>query len=225
MLPERFFHPLALDEFLDEDHGLDEDDDLDEGYGYDLDPEDVRQVIMEALLDPRAQGDKRVLHYARENLQFYDDHEHPAAAEMLTKVIEAHPGERFALGALRASLREDAVRTLEELAELHRELTLLPPERRDLRFYYFAPSVLAEAAQDDERAGDLADEGIELARSLDRAQAADMIISRSPAQRHKGRAAEIFKKHLEGLREYLETTRTGHAEGAPERPSGSTPGA
>ncbi|WP_327047615.1 SEC-C metal-binding domain-containing protein [Microbispora sp. NBC_01189] len=207
MLPERFFHPLDLNEALDE------------AYGDDGDSADVRAVIEEALFDPRAQGDERVFGYAWECLEFYDDDELPAAADWLAKVIEAHPGQRFALGALRATLRgqEDRATTLEEITALHQELVLLPPDQRDLRFYYFAPSALAEATQDEERGGALADEGIELAESLDRGPDAGQITERSPAERHKRMAVEAYKSQMDDLLAHLQSTRHGHALGASAR--------
>lgn len=206
MLPDRFFHPLDLNEALDE------------AYGDNGDAAAVRAMIEEALLDPRAQGDEKVFDYAWECLEFYDDAELPAAVDMLTKVIEAHPGQRFALGALRASLRgQEAATTLEEITALHHELTLLPPEQRDLRFYYFAPGALAEATQDEARGGALADEGIEIARSLGRSHDVDQITERSPAERHQRLAAEAFKERMNDLLEHLEAAGHGHALGASSR--------
>ncbi|WP_405086786.1 IS1096 element passenger TnpR family protein [Microbispora sp. NBC_01389] len=207
MLPERFFHPLDLNEALDE------------AYGDDGDSAAVRAVIEEALFDPRAQGDEKVFDYAWECLEFYDDDELPSAADWLAKAIEAHPGQRFALGALRASLRvrESAAETLEEITALHQELVLLPPDQRDLRFYYFAPVVLAEATQDEERGGALADEGIGLARSLDKSRDAQQIIERSPAERHRRMAAEAFESQMNDLLEHLQSARRGHSPGATSR--------
>jgi hypothetical protein len=78
VLPSHCFRPLNLHEALDE------------AYGEDEDAAAVRAVMASALLDPRAKGDPHVFDYAWEAIEFYDD-ELPMAAELLAKLIEAHP--------------------------------------------------------------------------------------------------------------------------------------
>lgn len=151
-LPDRCFGPLDLDDVLT---GV---------YTETEDAGAVRDVFAEALLDPRAQGDASVFDYACEYVEFVDD-DFSEAVAFMARLIEAHPGQRFALGALRASLREpgEAPTVRKEIAALHEEMRGLPTGERDLRLYFYAPEALAGATGDDERGGALAAEGMELA--------------------------------------------------------------
>ncbi|GAA3465751.1 hypothetical protein [Nonomuraea roseola] len=84
------------------------------------------------LLDPRSQGDPGVFELAWELVDLYDDDELDDAVELLTEVLNAHPDQRFALGALRAAHRD--AEGLAEMEALHRDMSFLLPERRDLPF-------------------------------------------------------------------------------------------
>ena len=214
MLPDRCFHPLDLDTALDA------------AYGDGGDTKAVWTLIAEALLDPRSRGDERVFDYAWECLEFFEDDDMPAAVELMTRLIDAHPDERFALGALRASLRDprETRMALEEITTLHTDLVALPPEERDLRFYHLAPDALAELTGDDERGGALAAEGIALAMQRGRADDADQIVQRSPGAEHRLIADEREAAQMAEIQEELETI-SGPRQGAtPAGKRGLPPG-
>ena len=188
MLPDHYFHPLDLGRAIDEAFG-DDDDAL-----------AVRGIVLEALLDPRARGDERVFDYAWESLEFYDDDQASAVVAMLTRLIEVHPADRFALGALRASWCDDGGETaaLRELTSLHGELAALPAEQRDLRFYRVAPNSFAGFG-DEEFGCALAAEGVALATRLGRDSDAAEIMMHSPAEEHKRISYERMAAQLEPL--------------------------
>ncbi|MFE3454752.1 SEC-C metal-binding domain-containing protein [Nonomuraea sp. NPDC059194] len=179
MLPDSFFHPLkptlvidaAYDEFGEPDD-----------FGEPADESAARETVRQVLLDPRSQGDPGVFELAWELVDLYDDDELPEAVELLTEVLNAHPDQRFALGALRAAYRD--AEGVPEMEALHRDLSLLLPERRDVRFYYLAPAFLAEHAHPD-RGAHLAREGAALARSLGLEAEAERIEERSPDPEHR----------------------------------------
>jgi hypothetical protein len=188
MLPDRYFNPLNPAAVIDAAY---EDPD---------DESTAREMIRQALLDVRGRGDQGVFDLAWECVEFYDDDEFPAAVDLLDEVIAAHPDQRVALSALRAAYREPA--GVAEIESLHRDLMLLLPERRDVRFYYLAPGVLADAG-DPGRGAVLAREGVELATSLGLPEAADQIIQRSPAPEHQEQATERLKELMDGLTETI----------------------
>ncbi|GGV39351.1 hypothetical protein GCM10010182_74670 [Actinomadura cremea] len=187
-LPGRCFGPLDLDDLIGEVYTETED------------AAAVRDVLAEALLDPRARGDEAVFDYACEYVEFIDDDASEAVAFM-TRLIEAHPGQRFALGALRASLREpgDAPAARREIAALREELQRTPRDERDPRFYLYAPEALAAATGDDERGGALAAEGMVLATDLGRPDLAREILMGSPGAEHRALAQEHMEAELAEL--------------------------
>ncbi|MFG1706314.1 SEC-C metal-binding domain-containing protein [Nonomuraea sp. M3C6] len=202
MIPDEFFHPLDLHDLIDEAFGADED------------VEAARDVLLEALLDPRAQGDSSVFSYAWDGVELYEE---PAeAVEMLTAVIDAHPRERFGLGALRASLREGD-EAVKELTSLHASLSLLPPAERDPHFYLIAPSALADGGAEEQGIA-LAREGIELMTELGLPDEATEIMDRSPDPEHARAAAERLRNILEEVtRSRLGSTPRGKRAMPPDK--------
>jgi hypothetical protein len=193
MLPDMFFHPLKPAQVLDavyEQFG-----ELDES-GEVTNESAARETVLQVLLDPRSQGDPGVFELAWELVELYDDDELDDAVELLTEVLNAHPDQRFALGALRAAYRD--AEGLAEMESLHRDMSLLLPERRDIRFYYLAPAFLAEQGQTD-RGALLARQGAALARSLGLEEEAERIEERSPDPEHRQASSARLGSAMEEL--------------------------
>ncbi|GAB1817461.1 SEC-C domain-containing protein [Herbidospora sp. RD11066] len=161
MLPDHLFDPLDLDSALER--------------AYDRGEERAAwELLADALMDPRARGDRRIPAYVVELIDDYTlDGWEQDTLDLLHDLIGVEPA---LSGPLRAPMAElhgqlgDSATALRLLRTRRTELGRLPDDERDEEFYPAAAMIAGPF--DAEFAADLLDEGLRLALALGRPPAA-----------------------------------------------------
>lgn len=166
MLPDTFFHPLDLDDAIE---------DADDTGGSDA----VVELLTAALADPRARGDERLPEYVDQLVTASCEAGHERdAIDTLRRLAQVEPGLADFVASLVIELHaelgeQDIAEGL--LTRHYAEQRSRPSAERSLQFYASAAATAAEQLDDRELAHTLATEGLALARKHGDSQDVAMI--------------------------------------------------